>query len=40
MYVHMYRILGLFKGENFHECHESTAIYEIFAFEMFTESIL
>ena len=40
MYVHKYHMLGLFKGENFHEYHESTAIYENFAFEVFTESIL
>ena len=35
----MYCILGLFMGENFHEYHESTAIYENFAFEMLTESV-
>ena len=38
-YMDTYRIAGFFKGENFHEFHESIAIRENFTLEIFTKSI-
>ena len=35
----VYRIAGIFEGENFHEFHESIAIRENFTLKIFTKSI-
>ena len=35
-----YYIAGFFEGENFHQFHESIAIYENISLEMFTKNII